>query len=140
MDFIENSNEEFETEVKVVNRSVAILQLNELFYSWYEGAVSQALEKEHVLDQAHTFLIPPLENDNEVEDYLLDNFYVIFEALLEEFVEDEELLEQVATAENFDQWVEYNFSTFVMDTASDYELAHEDDIEEDCDSHTEVSL
>jgi len=131
MDFIEDQiEEELETEIMVLNRSVVVLQLNETFYSWYLENVNNCEQRDSVLEKVHTFLIPPLENDNEVEDYLVDNYHTIFEALLEEYIDSDEILEQILTADNFDNWVEYNFSTFVMDAASDIELSHEDEIEE----------
>ena len=114
-------------DVKVLNRSVLITHLNEEFYSWYKNISADPIKMDDVLDTPHTFWIPPVEDEEEVEDYLAENFFVIFEALLEEFVEDEELLVEALTEENFDKWVDYNFSTFVMDAASDYELKYEDD-------------
>jgi len=123
----------FETEidelidVKVVNRSVLIAHLNEEFYGWYKNVSTSQQDMNQVLDTPHTFLIPPVEDEEEVEDYLAENFFVIFEALLEEFIEDEDLLVEALTEDNFDNWVDYNFSTFVMDAASDYELEYEDD-------------
>jgi|GEM_PF-2070166 len=114
-------------DVKVVNRSVLITHLNEEFYAWYKNISADPIKMDDVLDTPHTFLIPPVEDDEEVEDYLVENFFVIFEALLEEFIDEEDLLVEALTEENFDKWVDYNFSTFVMDAASDYELEYEDD-------------
>lgn len=131
-EFVDSSAEVFEeqselAEVSVVNRSVIITHLNEAFYAWYEGIVAAPENKEKVLETPHTFLIPPVDTDDEVEDYLAENFFVIFEALLEEFIEDEDTLVEALTEDNFDNWVDYNFSTFVMDAAADYELKHEED-------------
>lgn len=114
-------------EVKTINRSVLITHLNEDFYSWYKNVVTEPMEMDKVLDTPHTFLIPPVDSDEEVEDYLEENFFVVFEALLEEYIENEELLVEALTEENFDQWVDYNFSTFVVDAATDYELEYEED-------------
>jgi len=114
-------------EVKVINRSVLITHLNEDFYSWYKNVVTAPINMDEVLDTPHTFLIPPVDSDEEVDAYLEENFFVVFEALLEEFIENEELLVEALTEENFDKWVDYNFSTFVMDAATDYELEYEED-------------
>jgi hypothetical protein len=114
-------------EVSVINRSVIITHLNEAFYAWYKDVVTEPEAEDKVLETPHTFLIPPVDSDDEVEEYLAENFFVIFEALLEEFIEDEETLVEALTEDNFDNWVDYNFSTFVMDAASDYELKHEED-------------
>jgi len=114
-------------DVKIVNRSVLIAHLNEEFYSWYKNVSADPVNMDEVLDTPHTFLIPPVEDEEEVEDYIAENFFVIFEALLEEYIEDEELLVEALTEENFDKWIDYNFSTFVMDAASDYELGYEED-------------
>lgn len=125
---VEAEQEETELiDVKMLNRSVLITHLNEEFYSWYKNVCADPESMDDVLDTPHTFLIPPVEDEEEVEDYIAENFFVIFEALLEEFIEDEDLLVEALTEENFDNWVDYNFSTFVMDAASDYELAYEDD-------------
>ncbi|MGH1468070.1 MAG: hypothetical protein ACRBBP_04200 [Bdellovibrionales bacterium] len=114
-------------EVSVVNRSVLIAFLNEEFYTWYKTTTETPEDEKRVLEHPHTFLIPPVDTDGEVEDYLAENFFVIFESLLEEFIDDEETLVEALTEDNFDNWVDYNFSTFVMDAATDYELGYEED-------------
>ncbi len=128
LDFKEQSTEEQGEliEVSTVNRSVLILHFNDDFYSWYRNTTPTPESKEKVLESPHTFLIPPVDTDEEVEDYLAENFFVVFESILEEFIESEDLLIEALTEENFDKWVDYNFSTFVMDAAADYELGYEE--------------
>lgn len=125
-------------EVSVVNRSVLILTLNEAFYTWYRDTTSTPESKEKVLESPHTFLIPPVDTDEEVEDYLAENFFVVFESVLEEYIEDEEKLVEALTEDNFDKWIDYNFSTFVMDAAADYELGYEEDEIEGSDDYEDL--
>ena len=126
-DFYESEESSELIDVKVLNRSVLITHLNEEFYSWYKNVSKDPVSMDEVLDTPHTFLIPPVEDEEEVEDYIAGNFFVIFEALLEEYIDDENLLVEALSEENFDKWVDYNFSTFIMDAASDYELGYEED-------------
>ena len=126
-DFYESEESSELIDVKVLNRSVLITHLNEEFYSWYKNVSKDPVSMDEVLDTPHTFLIPPVEDEEEVEDYIAGNFFVIFEALLEEYIDDENLLVEALSEENFDKWVDYNFSTFIMDAASDYELEYEED-------------
>jgi len=83
----------------------------------------------------YTFLTPPFEDEDAVDEYISENSLVFLEAILEEHIDDEELLNEVLTDENFENWIDYDFSIFIMDSATDYELTHEA-IDEDTEDET----
>lgn len=117
-------------EVTLVNRSILIFHFNEEFFAWYKNTLSPEENQEDVLDHPHAYLIPPLNTEDEVEDYINENWALIFEDLLSDYIADEDLLIEVLTEDKFDIWVDYNFSTFVRDAATDYELDYEVDAED----------
>jgi hypothetical protein len=122
-----------EVDVKVVNRSVVVAYLNESFYAWHSEFLEQTEPQDKILETPYTFLTPPFENEDEVDEYISDNSLVFLEAILEEHIDDEELLNDALTDENFENWIDYDFSIFIMDSATDYELAHESLADEDMD-------
>ncbi len=122
----ESTDSNNEVEIRVVNRSVVVAYLNENFYTWHSEFLEQTESQDKLLETPYTFLTPPFENEDEVDEYISDNSLVFLEAILEEHIDDEELLNDVLTEENFENWIDYDFSIFIMDSATDYELAHED--------------
>lgn len=136
---MENTNEEIdpqnEVEVKVVNRSVVVAYLNENFYAWHSENLEQTEPQDKILETPYTFLTPPFEDEDAVDEYISENSLVFLEAILEEHIDDEELLNEVLTDENFENWIDYDFSIFIMDSATDYELTHEA-IDEDTEDET----
>lgn len=123
--------EEEGVDISLINRSILILHFNEEFFSWYSNVTGQHNNQDEILDSPHAYLIPPVETDEDVEMYLSENYLGIFEDLLREYIENESLIFEVLTEENFDKWIDYNFSTFVRDSATDYELDYE--LEQDSD-------
>lgn len=143
-EFQENFTEETieETpEIRIVNRSVLIAHLNEGFYAWYKTQVANPKTEEEIMDSPFSFLIPPVETEEEADEHLAGSYLEIFESILSEFIESDEVIEAALTEENFDNWVDYNFSSFVLDAASDFELSYEDeDSEQEENEATEYTI
>ncbi len=127
------TEEETYQEPQVVNRSIAIFHPNEEFYSWYSLHTKEEdrLSVEEVTDKPLSFLIPPVSNEEEAEDFIYENSLSLLETVLEEFIDDETLIETALTEDNFDSWLDYNYSPFVLDLATDFELEHEDEDDEE---------
>lgn len=132
MENISNNEVEIEetySEPQVVNRSIAIFHPNEEFYSWYSLHTKEEdrIPLEEVIDKPLSFLIPPVSDEEEAENFIYENSLQLLEAVLEEFIDDEDLIEASLTDDNFDQWLDYNYSEFVVDLATDFELSYEEE-------------
>lgn len=112
-----------------INRSTIICHFTKDFYLWYQAFENKTedIPSNEILDRPFIFLAPPLEEEELMENFFDENFDTIFEHMIEETFDDTQVIEAVFQAGQSNSWVEYQLSTETLDLASDYELAHEED-------------
>jgi len=111
-----------------INRGVLVLKPKEKFMAWVnssdqEGAV---LALDEASQDSTAYLTPEIENDNELRQFLEQNYELLFEQELFGWVQDEVQWPATRDLPTFLEWFDVEFHSVVLDLAEG-ELAVLDD-------------
>jgi len=105
------------------------------FYEWQNELFPNDLIKipDELLknDKATVFLIPDFETEIEFEKWIIKNYKIFFEGIIEDWVTDNSLWPKKLTYELFKKWFHISFHTMVYDILETPIIKEEDNYEED---------
>lgn len=114
-----------------INRVALIISPSEALLRWAISEVpslANDVDPEDTADLCTVYLLPDFTNDDDAEDWLEDNFIVLLESLLEDWIPDESLWPERLEFDHFEKYADYTFSSAVIDTTEEgYDEDDDDD-------------
>jgi len=104
-----------------INRVALIISPSEALLHWAiseEPSLASDVDPEDTSDLCTVYLLPDFPDNDEAEDWLEDNFEIILESLLEEWI-PEDLWPDRLEFSHFEKYVDYTFSNVVIDTTEE---------------------
>ena len=114
--------------MKEVNRGVIIVKPKPPFVDWVNSADDDGvvISLEEVCQDCTAYLAPEIEDDNELREFLEQNYDLLFEQELVGWVQDEDQWPATRDLPTFLEWFDVEFHSMVLDIAEG-ELAVVDD-------------
>ena len=110
-----------------VNRGVLVLKPKEKFLAWVNSSDEEdEVTLDEVLQDSTAYLTPEIENDNELRQFLEQNYDLLFEQELVGWIQDEGQWPATRDLPTFLEWFDVEFHSMVLDMAEG-ELAVVDD-------------
>lgn len=105
-----------------INRVALIISPSEALLKWAIGeepSLANDVDPEDNSDLSSVYLLPDFDDNDEAEDWLEDNFEVILETLLEEWIPDDSLWPERLEFRHLEKYSDYSFSNIVIDTTEE---------------------
>ncbi len=111
-----------------VNRGAIVLKPKELFLNWVNSTDDEGvvLTLGEISRDCTAYLTPEIEDDDELREFLEQNYDLLFEQELVGWVQDEVLWPATHDLPTFLEWFDVEFHSMVLDIAEG-ELAVVDD-------------
>ncbi len=104
-----------------INRVALIITPSESLLRWAIGEdpnLAADVDPEDNSELSTVYLLPNFEDTDEAEDWLEDNFEVILETLLEEWIPDDLWPDRLEYS-HLEKYAEFSFSSIVIDTTEE---------------------
>lgn len=105
-----------------INRVALIISPSETLLRWAiseEPSLVKDVDPEDASGLITVYLLPDFADNDEVEDWLEDNFEVILETLLEEWITDDGQWPERLEFSHLEKYADYSFSNVVIDTTEE---------------------
>lgn len=102
-----------------INRYALILTPSEALLKWAiseQPELAEEIDMEDTDDLATVFLLPDFADMEDAEDWVEQNYAVLLENLLEEWISDENLWPDRLEYTHFDKYADYVITNMVIDT------------------------
>lgn len=110
-----------------VNRGVLVLKPKEKFLAWVNSSDEEdVVTLDEAVQDSTAYLTPEIENDNELRQFLEQNYDLLFEQELVGWIQDEAQWPVTRDLPTFLEWFDVEFHSMVLDIAEE-ELAVVDD-------------
>ncbi|PJE00678.1 MAG: hypothetical protein CK427_13070 [Leptospira sp.] len=117
--------------MSIINRSTIILFHKKPLIEWQNSIFPEdTMEYEEDFfqnDQAHVYLIPEFDFEENVDTWLKENYIHIFEDVLEDWCTNEALWPKNLTYAMFKDWFHINYQSMVLDTLDEPIIKDDDD-------------
>jgi hypothetical protein len=121
--------------MSLINRCSMIIYPLVPFYEWQNELFPDDLLKipDELLknDKATVFLIPDFETEIDFEKWIIKNYKIFFEGIIEDWVTDNSLWPKKLSYDLFKKWFHVSFHTMVYDTLETPIIKEEDNFDED---------
>lgn len=105
-----------------INRVALIISPSETLLRWAiseEPALVNDVDPEDTSELSSVYLLPDFDDIEEADDWLEDNFEVILETLLEEWIPDDSQWPDRLEFRHLEKYADYSFSNIVIDTTEE---------------------
>lgn len=105
-----------------INRVALIISPSETLLRWAiseEPALANDVDPEDTSELSSVYLLPDFDDIEEADDWLEDNFEVILETLLEEWIPDDSQWPDLLEFRHLEKYADYSFSNIVIDTTEE---------------------